>query len=117
MPSQTHQSFCVGKPNWASVSSISEWVLNSMPSHGAGGVKHGADRALCDQFGIELLERAGGGVAGVGEGFFTPAVELVVDGVEFLDGHVSLAAHFEQSICAERRRLFVFFSLRLYVCC
>ena len=41
-----------------------------MPSHCAGGVKHGANGALRDELGIELLERAGGGVAGVGKRFF-----------------------------------------------
>ena len=38
--------------------------------HLAGGVKHGADGALRYQFRVELLECAGGGVAGVGKRFF-----------------------------------------------
>ena len=45
---------------------------------------------------IQLLERAGGGVAGVGKRFFPFGFEFLVDGLEFLDRHVSLAAHFQQ---------------------
>ncbi len=61
-----------------------------------GRVKHGADRALRDQFRVELFERAGGGVPGVGERFFAFGFEFFIDGLEFLDRHISFATHFEQ---------------------
>ena len=56
-----------------------------------------------DEFGVELLERAGGGVAGVGKRFFTFGGELGVERVKIFDGNVSLAAHFEQVGQASRR--------------
>ena len=64
--------------------------------HRAGRVKYGADRALRDEFWVKLLERAGGGITRVGKRFFTGGFELLVHGVKFLDGHVSLAAHFKK---------------------
>src|SRR5205814_10137199 len=48
----------------------------------AGGVKHGANGTLRDEARIELLERAGGGVAGVGKRLFTGGGEFVVDGLK-----------------------------------
>ena len=62
----------------------------------ADGVKHRANRTLRNQFGVELLERAGGCIARVGKSFFALGGELGIERVEILDGNVSLAAHFEQ---------------------
>ena len=62
----------------------------------AGGVKHGANGTLRDEARIELLERAGGGVAGVGKRLFTGGGEFGVDGLKILRRHVRLTAHFDQ---------------------
>ena len=62
----------------------------------ADGVEHGADRALRDEARVELFERAGGGVAGVGKGLLAGGGELGVQRLEILRRHVGLAAHFEQ---------------------
>ncbi len=79
MPSQTHQSFCVGKPKLGERFQHFGMRLEFDAVHRAGGVKHGADGTLRDEFGIELLERAGGGVAGVGKGLFTCGCEFCVE--------------------------------------
>ena len=101
MPSQTHQSFCVGRPNGRERFEHFGMFFEFDSLHRTGGVKNGANRPLRDELRVELFERASGGVTGVGKRFFAGGDELCVNGFEFLDGHVGLAAHFEQ-----RRRAF-----------
>lgn len=50
---------------------------------------------LRDGLGVELLERPGGGVAGIHEGVEFVGLALGVDAIELFEGHVDLAADFE----------------------
>ena len=63
---------------------------------GAEAVGEEGERALGDDFRVELFERAGGGVAGVGEGGQAGLVALGVERGEGFVRHEDLAADFEE---------------------
>ena len=65
--------------------------------HFAGAVENDVELAPGDEAGVELFERAGGGVARVGEGFFAGRSALGIDFRKHFLREVNLAAHFQQS--------------------
>ena len=65
--------------------------------HFAGAVENDVELAPGDEAGVELFERAGGGVARVGEGFFAGRSALDIDFGEHFLREVNFAAHFQQS--------------------
>ena len=64
--------------------------------HGRRPYNNDVQRAFGHDAGIELLERAGGGVARVGEGFLAGGFALGVEFFETSFGEINFAAHFEQ---------------------
>ena len=64
--------------------------------HLAVGVEDAVERAGGDEFRVELLEGAGGGVAGVDEGGLAGLVALLVEAGEVGAGHEDLAADLEE---------------------
>ena len=84
------------KPCSRSHSSDSQWVSNVEPLERPDAVAPDRQRARGGQLGVELADRAGGGVARVGEGRLARLGALLVERGEGRQRQVDLAAHLEQ---------------------
>ena len=61
----------------------------------SSAIEDDVERALGDNFGIELIERTGGGVARVGEHFLAGGFALGIQFFKACLGHENFAADFE----------------------
>ena len=64
-------------------------------------VEHCADRLLCDETRVKLLERSGGGISSVWKRLFARSFKHLVQRLKFCRRHIGFATHFEQG-----RRIF-----------
>ena len=84
------------KPRSRSHSSSSVWVAEVEAAGGADAVAPDRERPLGGELRVELADRAGGGVARVGEGGLAGRGAALVQGFEVGDRQVDLAAHLDQ---------------------
>ena len=95
--SQCFVSGLVGMPQAASAARNSLCVSNGVARDFAAAVGDDVEAALGDDARVELLERAGRGVAGVGERLLAGLDDGAVHALELGGRHVDFAADFEHA--------------------